>query len=240
VAAQRIGTSGWVYRHWRGRFYPPDLPARDQLSFFAGEFSTVEINYSFYRLPTLENFVSWREQTPDGFVFAVKASRYITHLRRLKDPADALERLFSRVAGLGGKLGPILFQLPSRWPIHIDRLAPFLELLPVGQRYVFEFRDPNWFVPEVYQALEMHGAALCFADRGGPITPFPITADFVYVRLHGGGEAGGYSDQDLRAWAERIKDWSRQGLDAYAYFNNDWDAWAVVNARQLIMLLPGA
>lgn len=230
----RIGTSGWVYKDWRGRFYPSDLSPRDELSFYSRAFSTVEINYSFYRLPTLETFVSWREQTPDDFTFAVKASRFITHLKRLTDPAEPVERLFSRVSGLGNKLGPILFQLPSGWPIHLDRLLPFLEHLPAGQRYVFEFRDASWFVPEVYQALTAHGIAVCFADRGGPITPYPVTADFVYVRLHGGGVAGGYPDGDLRAWAVRIEDWSRQGLDAYAYFNNDWEGWAVVNARELI------
>ncbi|TAK37142.1 MAG: DUF72 domain-containing protein [Chloroflexota bacterium] len=237
MAEVHVGTSGWVYQHWRERFYPTDLPASDLLTYYAHEFSTVEINYSFYRLPTLENFVTWKEQTPDDFVFAVKASRYITHLKRLKEPAPALERLFSRVSGLGGKLGPVLFQLPSRWSIHLDRLVPLLELLPVGQRCVFEFRDPSWFVPEVFRALETRGAAVCFADRGGPVTPFPITTDFVYIRLHGGGATGGYPDGDMRDWAGRIASWSRQGLDVYAYFNNDWDGWAVANARQLIEML---
>ena len=240
VAMLRIGTSGWVYKHWRDRFYPRGVRASDLLSFYAHEFDTVEINYSFYRLPTLENFVAWRDQTPKDFVFAVKASRYLTHMKKLKDAAPALEKLFSRAEGLEEKLGPILFQFPAKWPLHLDRLVPFLELLPPGRRYAFEFRDSTWFAPETFRALEAHDAGLCIADRGGQSGPLQVTSDFVYVRMHAGRDVSGcYSGTELQRWADRVEEWTGRGLDVYLYFNNDWNGFAVMNARQLLENLQG-
>lgn len=180
-----IGTSGWHYEHWVGPFYPEAVPAEDYLSFYAERFAAVEVNNTFYQLPARETLVSWRDGTPGDFLFACKASRYITHMKKLKDPRDSLRRFFEVVEALDPKLGPILFQLPPRWHVDVERLEGFLEALPAGRRYAFEFRDESWFAAEVYDALARHNAAFCIYDLAGRRSPVEVTADFAYVRLHG-------------------------------------------------------
>jgi uncharacterized protein YecE (DUF72 family) len=231
----RIGTSGWHYKHWRGPFYPEALSAKEMLAWYMARFDTVELNNSFYHLPTAQTFAAWRETTPATFRFAVKGSRYITHRKKLHDPKAALERFLSPVNVLGPKLGPILFQLPPRWSCNVDRLAAFLDLLPKRHRYTFEFRDPSWHVPAVYRALQEHGAAFCVYELDGFLSPIEVTADFVYVRLHGPGRKyqGDYSPAALQHWAERIADWHRTLRAVYVYFDNDQEGFAAKNAAEL-------
>jgi uncharacterized protein YecE (DUF72 family) len=239
-----IGTSGYVYRHWRGRFYPASLPARAWLPFYAERFQTVELNNPFYRLPRKAVFTAWRRIVPPGFVFAVKASRYLTHLKRLKQPSDPLRRFLTRAAALQGALGPVLFQLPGQFHVDVDRLRHFLKALSRQRhvpelRSVLEVRHESWLVPDVFDLLTRANVALCFQDwREAPVRA-PLTADFVYVRRHGTTHryGGSYTDARLRADAADIRTWLRQGLDVYVYFNNDGNAYAVRNARRLAQLL---
>jgi uncharacterized protein YecE (DUF72 family) len=209
-------------------------------AFYARHFDTVEINNTFYRLPALATFDAWRENSPDDFHYAVKASRFITHMKRLKDPTASVEKFFLAADRLEGKLGPILFQLPPRWQVNTTRLREFLEALPAGHRHVFEFRDASWLEPEVFSILRQYNAAFCIHDLGDMQTPLQITADFTYLRFHGPGEAkytGSYPRRELQKWAHRIDDW-RQALAAiYVYFNNDVGGWAVKNALTLRELL---
>ncbi|HKL62972.1 MAG TPA: DUF72 domain-containing protein, partial [Woeseiaceae bacterium] len=193
----RIGTSGWSYGHWEDAFYPEGLATGERLAFYARRFATVELNNSFYQLPAREQLEQWRDMVHDDFVFAVKASRYITHMKKLKDPAESLERFLGRVEALGSTLGPVLFQLPPRWHRDPDRLASFLRQLPGEHRYAFEFRDPSWHAGETYSALREAGAAFCIYNLAGEVSPKEITADFVYIRLHGpdGAYQGSYDAQ---------------------------------------------
>jgi uncharacterized protein YecE (DUF72 family) len=242
-AAISIGTSGYVYRHWRGGvFYPAGLRHQDELEFYAREFPTVELNNSFYRLPTLEAFESWRRRTPDDFIFAVKASRFITHMKRLKDCGDSIKLLFERMKGLGPKLGPILFQMPPKSNPNIARMAEFLNLLPRGPEYVFEFRNEKWFDDEVFALLKKHRVALCVAVS--PQIPEPrivVTAPFTYLRMHGGlGKDANFTSRELRHWAGVIEEFRRQRIKSYVYFNNDWQGFAIHNARELRTLLAAS
>lgn len=234
-----LGTSGWIYKHWMEIFYPSKLPGEQQLGFYAEHFSTVEVNYSFYRLPERAVFENWRKQTPENFLFAVKGSRYLTHMKKLKEPEEPLSRLMERASGLEGKLGPILFQFPHTWPINCDRLEFFLELLKnyPQQRYTFEFRHPSWLVPEVYQLLEKANAALCLPVS--PTVPLDIclTAPWTYIRMHSGQWGTGYSDQELSTWATQIRSFLEQQIDVYVYFNNDPDGHAIWDSRRLSTLL---
>lgn len=233
----RIGTSGWVYPHWRGRFYPEDLSEPDWLAFYGRQFSSVEINCSFYRLPTKETFARWRDATPAGFVFSIKASRFITHMKKLKEPELTLPPLLEAAAGLGGKLGPLLFQLPPGWRVNPGRLREFLEALPRGLRVAFELRDASWHVAEVFDLLAEHNAAFCIYDLAGFESPRILTADFTYIRLHGPGAAysGHYGSKALHEWAAWL---TRQKLvAAYVYFDNDEAAYAVRDAAELQGLL---
>lgn len=239
----RIGCSGWNYAHWRnGVFYPPRLPARSWLDFYARCFDTVEINSTFYRLPRRDAVAHWVEQSPPGFVFALKASRYLTHIKRLLDLAPGLERLYERLEPLLGspKLGPILWQLPPTFHRDHERLAQALALLPPGQRHCFEFRHPSWFVEETYALLREHGVALVIADRPdlNAFRTLEHTADWTFVRFHAGGvrEDGAYGEDELEDWASRFEDWSRR-VEIYAYFNNDWEGFAPSNALRLKSLL---
>lgn len=236
-----IGTSGWNYKHWLGRFYPEKFPASKMLTFYAQHFNTVELNNSFYHLPSSNSFETWRETTPDKFVFAVKGSRYITHMKKLKDPKLATERFFAPSEKLEEKLGPILFQLPPRWRVNTERLATFLNVLPRDHRYAFEFREHTWFTEDVYRLLREHNAALCIYQMTGYESPEEITADFIYLRFHGTESTygGSYSDEALRGWAARIKKWRRQSKDVYVYFNNDPEGHAIRNAKTLQQLLSG-
>ena len=239
VADVRIGTSGYVYRHWRkGVFYPNGLPAREELTYYASHLRTVELNNPFYRLPTAEMFRRWRENTPPDFQFAVKASRYITHIKRLRDVGDEVALFLERADHLGPKLGPILFQLPPTQPLDLARLRDFLRLLSKDRRWVVEFRHPSWHMGEVYQLLTDHSVALCI-PVGGRLEPDRITtATFTYIRMHRGKEpAGGFTDDELISWAAQIRALRRAGKEVYAYFNNDWGGYAIQDALKLRELL---
>jgi uncharacterized protein YecE (DUF72 family) len=230
-----IGTSGWHYKHWVGTFYPAGLKPKDFTDYYLRFFSTVEINNSFYKLPSRDTFANWRASVPDNFVFAVKGSRYITHMKKLKDPQESIQRFFENVNALEEKLGPILFQLPPSWKVNEERLAAFLAALPPYYRYTFEFRDQSWYTPGVLELLRRYKAAFCIYDLDYHLSPLEVTADFVYVRLHGPGAkyAGSYSEEALTDWAEKCVAWQRQGLDVYVYFDNDLDSHAAFNAKRL-------
>ncbi len=226
-----VGTSGWHYDHWQGAFYPDGLPKSRWLEYYAGRFDSVEINGSFYRLPSEQGVADWRDATPENFRFAVKASRFITHMKKLREVDDALDVFLDRMSLLGGKLGPVLFQLPPRWRVDVKRLEAFLALLPQGREWAFEFRDPSWHCDEVYRVLRAHNAAFCVFDLAGFTSPAAVTADFAYLRLHGPGAAycGRYGESGLRPWAEWLE---RQNLPcAYVYFDNDQAGYAVEDAR---------
>ena len=236
----RIGTSGYVYPHWRGVFYPPGLPARAWLPFYAKVFDTVELNNPFYRLPAKTAFDDWRAAVPDDFVFAVKASRYLTHLKRLREPRAPLDRLLRRVRPLGPTLGPLLFQLPPQFHADLGRLARFLGALGRqphlrGLRAALEVRHASWLVPETYDLLRKAGVALCLHDARVQQVTTPVTADFVYLRRHGtsGRYHGAYPLSAQRADARRIRRWLGDGLDVYVYFNNDGGGAAVRDALRL-------
>lgn len=237
----RIGTSGWVYPHWRERFYPLALAQSRWLDYYAHHFDTVEINRSFYRLPSPEASAAWAAGTPEGFCFAVKASRYLTHMKKLKDAAEPLARFEAAIAPLAGKRGPLLYQLPPRWRFDADRLAQFLACLPPEERHVLEFRDPSWFNPDAYRLLGRHGVALCVVSFPGVPVVWEATAPFTYVRLHGADVAYDYryDDAELAYWAAGIRGMCDQGLDAYVYFDNDAHAYAVENAMTLRGMLEG-
>ena len=231
----RIGTSGWHYKHWRGPYYPPSVPPRAMLNYYARDFDTVEVNNSFYRLPAAATFDAWRKSTPAAFSFAVKGSRYLTHRKKLLDPKPALDRLMEAAEGLGRKLGPILFQLPPNWQCNPDRLQAFLRSLSSGPRYSIEFRDQSWHNSQVFQLLRDHNVAFCIYELGGVRSPIEVTADFVYVRLHGPGNKyqGDYSTETLKSWAAHIERWIDSSRDVYVYFDNDQAGYAVKNAREL-------
>ena len=235
-----IGTSGWHYKHWVGLFYPPKLPTEKMLEFYTEHFDTVELNNTFYHLPQPTSFDKWRESTPRRFLFAVKGSRFITHMKKLKDPESALTKFFHGPERLEHKLGPVLFQLPPRWKVNPERLAEFLAALPNGHQYVFEFRDESWLTNEAYDVLRQYNAAFCIHDLGGKQTPLEITANFTYIRFHGPGEAkyaGSYSTAALRSWAKRIDEWRRDLKQVYVYFNNDIGGHAIENAKTLKQLV---
>jgi uncharacterized protein YecE (DUF72 family) len=229
----RIGCSGWSYEHWRGNVYPASEPKSRWLELYARWFDTVEVNASFYGLPTRKAVTGWTEATPPGFCFAVKASRYLTHVKRLRELSPGLERLYERLEPLvrSGKLGPVLWQLPPRFRRDDERLAVALDALPPG-RHAFEFRDDTWFVDEVYELLRSRDVALVVADRA-PRDPSPWvdTASWAYLRFHRGrARSGAYGRRALQTWAERIRS---AHDDVFAYFNNDWEGFAVDDARAL-------
>lgn len=231
-----IGTSGWHYKHWKGPFYPEDTSAGTMLAYYARKFATVEINNSFYKLPRQQTLQNWRDGVPDAFVFGFKASRYITHMKKLKEPRESLTKLLRAVQALGPKLGPILFQLPPRWRCNNRRLAEFLEALPQTHRYAFEFRDPSWFNDAIYAILKSHGAAFCIYDLKGRVSPKAVTADFVYLRLHGPSETayqGRYDVQALCGWAGAMTAWQRQNKSVYCFFDNDQAGYAATDALRL-------
>jgi len=235
----RIGTSGWVYNHWRGVLYPAELPPRDWFAAYAAAFDTVEINNSFYRLPSAATFAAWRDQAPAGFLYAVKASRFLTHMKKLKDPEEPLRRFFERAAHLGQTLGPVLYQLPPHWQLNLERFAHFLAALPPGYQHVVEFRDASWLVEEVFQLMEQHQVAHCLHDMYPLKVPLRLTAPTVYVRFHGdAAHSGDYPRAALEQWADQIAAWRGEGRDVYAYFNNDIGGYAVHNARTLREVLP--
>ena len=227
-----IGTSGWQYRHWRGPFYPPDLPQRRWLEHYAGCFDTVEVNNAFYRLPEIHTFAEWASRTPAGFFVAVKASRYLTHIRRLREPAEPVERFLSRARHLGSKLGPVLLQLPPNLGADLAALEETLTQFPAGVRVAVEFRHPSWFEAGTRVLLEKYDAALCLADSPHRKTPLWRTASWGYLRLHEGRAAPHpcYGRRALTTWAKRLAETWSDGEDVYVYFNNDERACAVRDA----------
>jgi uncharacterized protein YecE (DUF72 family) len=239
VGKLHIGTSGWHYRHWIGTFYPAGTKLHEQFALYKQAFNTVEINNSFYRLPTPEVFKNWRKESPADFLFVVKASRYITHNKKLLDPRESTQKFFANVKFLKEKLGPILFQLPPSWKVNIERFEEFLKVLPRKFRYVFEFRNSTWYSEDVLTLLRKYSAAFCIYELAGHISPADVTTDFVYVRLHGPGDKyqGSYSQSQLEDWAQQCRAWQRQGLDVFVYFDNDQNGYAAFNARTLAALL---
>ena len=237
--ATRIGTSGWHYPHWRGPFYPEKLPASKMLEHYTRHFDTVELNNTFYRLPVVTGLENWRASTPKNFLFAAKGSRFLTHMKKLKDTGRGIDNFFERVNHLGKKLGPIVFQLPPFWQVNPERLDAFLSALPRRRRYAFELRNPTWHNDEIYGILRRHNAAFCIFEIAGFRSGFEITADFTYVRLHGPGAAyqGTYSPAALHDWARRIRDWQKTLRAIYVYFDNDQAAYAVHDALALKRLL---
>jgi uncharacterized protein YecE (DUF72 family) len=235
-----IGTSGWSYPHWRGPFYPADLPNEAQLAFYAEHFSSVEINSTFYRLSERRTLKAWHDAVPRDFVFAVKASRFITHMKKLNAPAPALRTFFRRIEALADKLGPVLFQLPPRWRCNRERLVSFLSSLSRDFRYTFEFRDPSWLTPEIYELLAQHDAALCIYELAGYRSPLAVTSRLVYIRLHGpeGPYQGCYERRALAGWARKIRAWSAEGRTVCCYFDNDQLGYAALNASELARLIP--
>jgi uncharacterized protein YecE (DUF72 family) len=234
-----IGTSGWHYKHWVADFYPERFPADQMFSWYAREFQTVEINNSFYRLPEKKTFAHWKDLAPPGFIFAVKASRFITHIKRLKDAQDSVDLFFSRAQPLGVALGAVLFQLPPRWKLNLERLSDFLSVLPKRHKFSLEFRDESWCSPQVYELLRRYNVALCIHDWREMPWPKELTADFTYIRFHGSGTryGGSYPDFHLRHWAETIESWQPRLKEVFIYFNNDIGGHAIRNARSLRQML---
>lgn len=240
-AKVNIGTSGWYYQEWVGPFYPKEIKMGDLLNYYTRFFSTVEINLSFYRLPDRETFCHWANEVPEGFIFSVKANRYITHLKKLKDSFDPLNRFLEVVFFLKDHLGPILFQLPPRWKCNPERLEAFLQILPAGNHYVFEFRDPSWWNEAVYHLLKIYRVSFCIFDLSTVLSPIVSTSELIYIRLHGPNHAycGQYSQETLMKWAKKIKEWSDQNKTIYCYFDNDQSGFAIKNALGLKEILKG-
>jgi uncharacterized protein YecE (DUF72 family) len=234
-ATAHIGCSGWEYKHWRGDFYPESLSRGRWFPHYASVFDTVELNNSFYRLPSERTMRAWRLQAPAGFIYAVKASRYLTHMRKLKDPDEPLALLFDRARDLGSHLGPVLYQLPPRWRPDLVRLQDFLEALPKDVRQAIEFREAAWYSEQTFDLLGQHNVALCLHDMNGSATPRLEVGPFVYVRFHGASAkyAGSYSHAQLDDWAGWFDTQLAQGKDVYAYFNNDVGGHAPRNALTL-------
>lgn len=236
-----IGTSGWHYKHWRGAFYPERIAAKDFLEFYSENFCTAEINNTFYQIPEKRTLAHWRDSVPENFIFAVKAGRYITHMKKLKDCRRPLFSLLRRIDVLNKKSGPVLFQLPPHWHMDTERLRHFLDILPGDFRYAFEFRDTSWFCSEVYDMLGDYGVAFCMYDFDGVLSPKKITTDFIYIRLHGpdGPYRGKYSTSTLAGWAGALSAWRRQNKEIYCYFDNDEKGFAARNALRFQNMMKG-
>lgn len=240
AAEIRIGTSGYSYKHWIGRYYPAELKSSDWLRHYVRDFDTVELNNTFYALPKEETFDAWRKNTPSDFLFAVKGSRFLTHMIKLKEAERGLVNFMPRAQRLRSKLGPILWQLPPGWKVNVERLEEFLKLLPRKHRYTFELRNETWMIEPVYEVLRKYNAAYCIYELAGYQSPLEITADWTYVRLHGPTAfkyQGSYTERQMEEWADRIRAWSRKLKAIYVYFDNDDSAYAVDNALTLKRLL---
>ena len=235
-----IGTSGWTYDGWRGPFYPNDVPKRDWLRWYATQFSATEINGSFYRTPSLHAVKAWREHTPDDFRFAWKASKFITHWKRLSEKSDnSIALMVTRLKVLGPKLGPVLFQLPPQFKPNRERLASFLKMLPKRYAYTFEFRDPGWYEEPILDVLRDRNVALCLSDHHDAPAPWEVTSSLVYVRGHGPGGRyrDRYSAETLKDWARHMRKWRKQGREVYCFFDNDQKSAAPKDAAALAELL---
>lgn len=230
----RIGTSGWVYEHWKGIFYPEKLAQDELFGYYQDNFDTVEINYSFYRLPSESAFEGWHEQAQEGFTYAVKANRYITHMKKLKDPSEPVGDFLRRARLLKEHLGPILWQLPPRWHANPERFERFASILPDDLTHVFEFRDADWFQDPIRDILEAHHLTFCIFSATGLDCPVWVTSDVVYLRFHGidGRYQGKYGEGNLAPWAERIRGWLSEGRTVFAYFNNDAHGHAITDAQR--------
>jgi len=238
-----IGTSGFAYPHWRGIFYPENLPGKDWFLYYVKHFDTVELNVSFYRLPRKEAFASWRKKAGNNFVFAIKGWRMISHIKKLKNCQEEIKKFFEAANGLKSKMlnlksknySIILWQLPPSLKLDSFRLANFLAMLPGNWRYAFEFRHPSWGSEKTWEILRKHKAAVVFQDFPGWPVFEEITADFVYLRFHGKESlySSCYTEKELKDWAKKIKNWQKQGLDVYVYFNNDALGYAIENAKRL-------
>jgi uncharacterized protein YecE (DUF72 family) len=234
-----IGTSGWSYRHWKGNFYPENLPQKDWLQFYIDKgFLTVEVNSPFYHLPYKSTFEKWRDSVPKDFLFSVKASRYITHIKKLHDARESIKKFFDSAKELNEKLGPVLFQLPPGWKFDRERLANFLKNLSNKYRYTFEFRNNTWWNDEAFDLLKYNNISFCIYELEGTITPKETTADFVYIRLHGPGKKyqGDYNIKTLSDWADSCIKWKGEGKDIFCYFDNDQNGFAAKNALELKIL----
>ncbi|HEY0438849.1 MAG TPA: DUF72 domain-containing protein [Xanthobacteraceae bacterium] len=236
----RIGTSGWSYPSWRGPFFPPDVKVKDHLAFYATRFNATELNAPFYRTPTVEAVRGWAERTPDDFRFAWKASKFITHWKRLTERCDnSIELMEGRIELLGKKCGPVLFQLPPQMQVNRERLAGFIKMLPKRRQYTFEFRHPSWYDDAILDLLRDHDMSLCLSDHAAAPSPWVATASFVYVRGHGptGRYHSHYPDETLQSWARDIKGWRRQGRDVWCFFDNDQKSAAPIDGLRLLDLL---
>jgi uncharacterized protein YecE (DUF72 family) len=234
-----IGTSGWYYDHWENTFYPEDTAPLERLPYYATQFGTVEINNTFYHLPLEKSVENWYQKVPKNFIFSVKASRYITHLKRLRDPVESTKYFFERLKPLKEKMGPILFQLPPSFKKELERLEEFLSCLEKGL-HTFEFRHSSWYSDDTYDLLKRYSAALCITDLKGKLSPEEVTSKFVYIRLHGPqapAYTGSYGPEKLKAWKKRIEKWSDQKLAVYCYFDNDEKSFATQDARELLRQL---
>jgi uncharacterized protein YecE (DUF72 family) len=227
-----VGTSGWQYRHWRDTFYPRGVPQREWLEFYSARFATVESNAAFYRLPEKATFEAWRERTPGDFVWAVKVSRFLTHIKRLAEPEEPVERFVAHARGLGAKLGPALLQLPPQLELDVNLLDACLAEFPRDIRVAVEFRHKSWWTPDVEAVLRRHGAALCWADRFRPISPLWSRTDWGYLRFHQGRASPRpcYGEDALAAWVARIDGVLPRSADLFVYFNNDFRACALRDA----------
>lgn len=228
-----IGTSGWNYDHWRGNFYPLEMPQQEWLSYYCSKFNTVEVNNTFYKQPANHTFDQWHDEAPPGFLFAVKASRYLTHMRKLNKPREPLKRLLRGARRLKTRLGPILYQLPPNWKKNLKRLREFVQILPTDLTHVIEFRERDWLTEETYSLLAEHNICLCVHDML-PRHPRRVTGPAIYVRFHGTGEkyGGKYRPSRLKGWANWLKD-QASGHDVFVYFNNDANGHAICDAQEL-------
>jgi uncharacterized protein YecE (DUF72 family) len=236
-AKWRIGTSGWNYKHWKEIFYPQQLPVSKWLDFYSSQFDSVEVNATFYRLPKPESVDKWYEKSPEGFLWAVKGNKFITHTRRLKNPKEPLERLYTSLERLREKLGPILFQLPPSLSFDKRLFTSFCENLNPTYQHVLEVRHPSWLDSQAFEILRRYSMAFCLSDTAGKY-PYheEITTDFLYIRLHGSQKlyASEYSEDELQQWARKIKNWD---METYLYFDNDFQGFAVKNAKRLTEIL---
>lgn len=229
-----IGTSGWSYKHWKGTFYPKELKVKDQFNYYLENFNTVEINNTFYKLPSEEIFFNWKKNTPNNFTYVIKASRFITHMKKLRDPSQSIMKFMDRIILLEEKMGAVLFQLPPFMKPDLNLLENFLIALPKQHRYVFEFRHTAWYTSELYLLLKKYNCAFCIYELAGHISPIEVTADFVYVRLHGPDDKyqGSYSKEILHKWSLLCRDWLKT-KDVFVYFDNDQKGYAPQNALEL-------
>lgn len=230
-----MGTSGWSYKHWKETFYPKDIKQKEWLEYYYSKFKTVEVNNSFYRIPEDKTFESWKDSTPKNFLFSVKANRAITHYKYLKDKKK-VDDFLEKVNILKSKLGPVLFQLPPNYKYHKEVLEKFLKGLPQKFRYTMEFRNKEWWNDEAYDLLKKYNVAFCIYELGDVQTENVVTADFVYIRLHGpdGKYKGNYEDNTLKMWNGHFNDWLDVGKDVYCYFDNDENGYAPKNALKLL------